>query len=169
MGLRGPKTKPDVVHLASGNPSKKKFAVLRDGARVPVGIPEPPPHLLDDALKEWGRITPLLLELGLIAQVDRAAIAVYCQAYARWVQAEKKIAELGDAGLVAVVAKSGYEQIGPWLQVSNRAVEQMHKFLSEFGMTPSARTRVDVSPQGDFFSAEPKPTPQQAAKNYFPG
>jgi hypothetical protein len=31
--------------------------------------------------------------LGVISRLDRAALAGYCQAYARWVDAERKLQE----------------------------------------------------------------------------
>lgn len=139
--------------------------MLKDGARVPIGIPEPPPHLLPEALVEWNRITPLLKELGLIAKIDRAALTMYCQAWARMVQADEMIAALGDDGLVMTVAQSGYKQTSPWIQISNRMSELCLKFLTEFGMSPSARTRVDVTMQGDLFGDDD--TPEQKAKGYF--
>lgn len=161
---------PSVVHLANGNPSKKRFTTLTDGTRVPIEIPEPPAHLLPEALIEWNRITVELQKLGLIALVDRAALAVYCQAYARWAECETKLQMLNDPtrpDLNPLVERtpSGYQQISVLLQISNRAVEQMHKFLSEFGMTPSARQRVTLNPQQDMFNNDN--TPQQKAKDYF--
>lgn len=150
MGARGPKPKPNVVHLANGNPSKKRFSDLQNGLRMPVEIPDAPQHLKGEARAEWDRITPELLRLGLIAKVDRAALMVYCQAYALYVRAQEKIDELGEIALIQSTT-NGYEQIGPWMQLSNRAADQMKSFLSEFGMTPSARTRVNVTPQMDLF------------------
>ncbi|MDZ7809187.1 MAG: phage terminase small subunit P27 family [Arhodomonas sp.] len=106
-------------------------------------------------LKEWDRLSGELRELGLISQIDRAAFAVYCQAYGRWVRAEERMAELGDEGLVET-APSGYRQMSVWLQISNRATDQMKSFLAEFGMTPSARSRVTPSTrrQRDLFDAQ---------------
>jgi phage terminase small subunit len=46
---------------------------------------------------------------------------------------------------------NGYLQMGVWLQISNRAVEQMRSAASEFGMSPSARVRVNPCPQLDLF------------------
>ena len=151
---RGPKPLPTNVHLINGNRSKKPLGQLLDGIRPDVEIPEPPDFLMAEAVDEWNRISAELLTLGIIAKIDRAALAVYCQAYARWAQAERKLKELNNNGefkYIVDTTPSGYKQIGVWLQVSNRAVEQMHKVLAEFGMTPSARTRVSPSPQGDLF------------------
>ncbi len=150
MGQRGPKPLPSNVHRLRGNPSKKPTGELLDDVRPPVEIPGCPSHLLPDARKEWRRITPLLKDLGLIAKIDMAALAVYCQAYGKWRQAELRIREMNERdpvklpGLIGVTP-SGYEQMSVWLQISNRAVEQMHKFLAEFGMSPSARSRVTPS------------------------
>ena len=144
MGTRGPRPTPANMHLIRGNPSKKPLNELFDEFRPEVEIPEPPPHLLPAALDEWARLAPELERYGLISKLDRAALAVYCQSYARWKHAEEKLRELGDAGLVETTL-TGYRQIGPWLQISNRAVETMQKLLTEFGMSPSARTRVTPS------------------------
>lgn len=154
MGQRGPKKLPSNVHRLRGNPSKLGAGELLDEVRPPVEIPSCPNHLLPDARKEWRRITPLLEQLGLIAKIDLAALAVYCQSYGRWRQAELKIRELNEQSpltMPGLVGKtpSGYEQVSVWLQISNRSVETMHKFLCEFGMSPSARSRVtpsDVQP-----------------------
>jgi P27 family predicted phage terminase small subunit len=159
MGTRGPKPLPDNVHLLNGNPSKKRLAVMHDGSRVPVEIPDCPSHLSASAKKEWKRISVELERLGLIAKIDRAALGVYCQAYARWETAEKKMRAAGDDALIYKMP-SGYEQTSAWLQISNRSVEIMHKFLAEFGMTPSARSRVNVTVQQDLFNEPSTATPQ---------
>jgi P27 family predicted phage terminase small subunit len=114
------------------------------------------------AKKEWRRISPQLEKLGLITQMDRAALAVYCQAYARWADTEAKIKKLGDDGLIEETP-SGYKQISVLLQISNRAAEQMHKFMAEFGMSPSSRSRVTPSPQMELFNKDN----QSGAKKYF--
>lgn len=150
MGTRGPKPLPAKLHLINGNRSKLTPSKLLDGVHPLVSIPDPPEHLLPEALEEWARITVELEKLGLVTEIDRAALAVYCQAYGRWVNAELKLAENNGSAMVDITP-SGYKQQGVWLQISNRAVEQMHKFLAEFGMTPSARSRVTASPQGDLF------------------
>ena len=40
---------------------------------------------------------------------------------------------------------SGYKQISVPMQIRNRALEMMAKFLAEFGMSPAARSRVTAS------------------------
>ena len=54
-----------------------------------------PEHLSPAAQAEWRRLAQSLQQDGLLTQVDRAALAAYCQSYGRWVEAEQKLA--GDA------------------------------------------------------------------------
>ena len=135
----GPAPLPANVHKLNNNPSKKSDRDLRDDIKPDVVLPDPPEHLMIEAKAEWVRLGPEMIRLGLITQLDRAEFALYCQCWARWVQAELKLKELQEAGLVESTP-SGYRQIGVWLQISNRAAEAMHKSAAEFGMTPSART-----------------------------
>ncbi|MFT4171768.1 MAG: phage terminase small subunit P27 family [Rhodocyclaceae bacterium] len=147
----GRKPLPANVHVLQGNASKRSAASLTDTLRPPTATPAAPAHLSDDARAEWDRVTPLLAAMGLIAEMYMTPLAVYCQAWGRYVAAERKLAELGERGLVENTP-SGYKQMGVWLQISNRAAEQMKTFASEFGMTPSAIARVSGSvPQGDLF------------------
>jgi len=89
MGQRGPKPLPGNVHLLRGNASKKSYADLTAGVNPPVEIPGSPKHLLPDARQEWKRQGARLKELGLIAEIDRAAFALYCQAWAKLVWHEE--------------------------------------------------------------------------------
>lgn len=151
MGERGRKPLPTNVHLLRGNPSKKPLAsLLDDTVRPAVEIPECPAHLEGAARAEWDRITPYLQQLGLIAQIDRAALTGYCDAWGEYVWACERIKALsagdpeGKRGRVGITP-SGYEQISVVQQIRNRSLEQMAKFLAMFGMSPADRSRVTQS------------------------
>ncbi|AEJ02184.1 phage terminase, small subunit, P27 family [Nitrosomonas sp. Is79A3] len=150
MGQRGPKPLPDNVHALRGNPSKKPLGEFLGGVNPVVEIPSCPAHLNDEARKEYKRITAELKILGLISKIDRAAISAYCSAWGEVVCCEKKIAELnakdpkGEAGLVGLTP-NGYQQMSVWVQIRNRAYERMMRFASEFGMSPSSRTKATPS------------------------
>ena len=45
------------------------------------------------ARDEWHRIAGSLHQMGVLTTVDRAALAAYCQAHARWVEAGEKLQE----------------------------------------------------------------------------
>lgn len=121
MGERGPKPLPANVHLMRGNASKKPLAALLDDVvRPEVAVPEAPGHLGAEARAEWERITGHLQALGLIAEIDRAALTGYCVAWGRHVEAELRIAELDDehqamleARAVAQASAAANEASGP--------------------------------------------------------
>lgn len=57
------------------------------------GLPRCPAHLDRVARNEWRRLATPMFEAGVLTLADRAALAAYCQAYARWVEAEEKLKE----------------------------------------------------------------------------
>jgi len=144
MGQRGPAPEPAALKLVKGNPGNVATHRLTEALRPKVEIPDCPSYLLPDAKKEWYRITPELKKLHIVSQIDRSALAVYCQAYATWVQAQKKLKALGVDGLVDATP-SGYQQMSAWYTISTRASDQMHKYLCEFGMSPSSRSRIQAN------------------------
>lgn len=142
--VRGRKPTPSHLHLVNGNPGKRKRNA-REAIVLP-SEPMPPPHLSDLAKVEWGRLMPELIRCGLISTIDRAAFAVYCQAYGRWVQAEQALQRMADqdpnthALMIRTTSKNAIQN--PLVGAANRAAEIMMRAAAEFGLTPSARTRI---------------------------
>jgi P27 family predicted phage terminase small subunit len=93
---------------------------------------------------EWKRLAAQLTVLRILTELDRAALAAYCQAYGRWVEAERKLHETP----MLLNLPSGFVQQNPWLTIANKQLELMHKFLTEFGLSPAARSRVSMTPVG---------------------
>lgn len=143
--MRGRKPTPTALKRLAGNPGKRRLP--KDEPTPRKAVPRPPAHLSKEAKTEWQRVIKELETLGLVTLLDRAALAAYCQAYGRWVRAEKALAEKGEI----VKSPSGYPIQNPFLAIANKAWDQMMRVLPEFGMTPSARTRVkaekDEQPQ----------------------
>ena len=107
-------------------------------------LPRCPHHLTAVAQKEWRRLATPLYEAGLLTVADRAALAAYCQAWARWVEAEQQLARTP----TLLKAPSGYVQQSPWLAVANKQMELMGRYMTELGLTPVARTRIDMPAAG---------------------
>ena len=92
MGQRGPKPLPGNVHQLRGNPSKKALGNILDEFRPEVEIPDFPSWIWPEAKKEWKRIGFELERYGLVSKLDRAALVLYCQAWAKMVWAERMLA-----------------------------------------------------------------------------
>ena len=138
--VRGRKPKPTKTKELAGNPGKRPLNGGEPQPPVPERVPYSPRHLNEDARKEWSRVIGMLMDVGLYTEVDRAALAMYCQAWGRWVQAERKLAE---QDLILTGEKGGSYQ-NPMLHVANKAQDQLRKMLPEFGFSPSARSRINI-------------------------
>lgn len=156
----GPLPKPGVLKLIEGNPGRRPIN-LSDGVNPTVEIPSPPKFLEGEALKEWKRITPILHELGLISQMDRAALAMYCSAYGQWANYEtayiKKVKAIAkkdgvdmDVAMERVstmTTSSGYKQQSVLVQLIGRSRDEVNRLLGHFGLSPATRARVQPSSQ----------------------
>ncbi len=129
---------PTAIRRANGNPGKRGYNHAEPVA--PDAQPRCPSHLSHVAQKEWRRLAGCLHKMGVLTTVDRAALAAYCQAYGRWVEAEEKLQESS----LLYKTPSGYVQQSPWLGIVNKQLELMARFMVEMGMTPAARSRVST-------------------------
>ena len=86
------------------------------------------------------------MALQLISNLDRGALGAYCQAYGRWSAAETALARMAARDTVTegliVKTKSGNLIQNPLVGAANKAMADMVRYATEFGLTPSARSRV---------------------------
>ena len=148
---RGRKPKPTHLKLIEGNPGKRP---IRTGSERPAtAMPDAPDHLNNTARSEWDRVAHGLHALRLLEMVDRGALAAYCVTYARWVQAERAIAEMGKrdmlTGGLMIKTSNGNAIQNPLVGTANKAMSDLVRYAAEFGMTPSARSRIIAAPPGD--------------------
>ncbi|MFM0565801.1 phage terminase small subunit P27 family [Paraburkholderia sediminicola] len=147
--MRGRKPVPTALKLARGNPGKRPLPDAEPRPGLEVVIPD---WLSPAARKHWPTIADPLRAAGLLTALDATALALYCEAFARWKHANDHVVKFGPV----VRGAAGYPVRSPYLTVANRAFAQMTHILVEFGMTPSSRSRVtatkpdDTSPYAQF-------------------
>ncbi|MDD5352998.1 MAG: phage terminase small subunit P27 family [Candidatus Omnitrophica bacterium] len=141
--MRGPKPKPTQLKIIQGNPGKR--ALNKNEPKPNCGIPDPPEHLSERALKEWKRIVPHLLANKLLTHLDMAALSAYCVAYGRWAEAELSILKTGKI----IKTHKGNIIQSPMVGIANTAMLLMDRFGVQFGYTPSARVRLSVEDSDD--------------------
>ena len=132
----GRKPKPTNIKILEGNPGKRPL-----NAYEPKPLKKAPPcpkWLEPEAKKEWRRLAKTLEAMGVLTDADMAAFAGYCQAYARWKEAEERIT---DRGLV-IRTPSGYPQQVPHISIAQQYLKLMQQFAEQFGLTPAARSRI---------------------------
>lgn len=149
--MRGRKPRPTHLKLVTGNPGRRPFNAAEP--RPEAGLPAPPAELGSDAKNEWRRVARRLQALGLLTPCDRAALAAYCQAFGRWRQAERALAAMAKAdpltGALMIRTKEGNAIQNPLVGIANKAMADMVRYAAEFGMTPSARSRIAGAADGE--------------------
>lgn len=148
MAPRGRKPTPTHLKLVTGNPGGRPLNPAE--AKMARALPMPPPELGDDAKVEWGRVSEELYKAGLLAGVDRAALSAYCDAWGIFLQACRALDVMAKAdpvtGGLLIKTKDGNAIQNPIVGVRNKARADYVRFAAEFGMTPSARSRITATP-----------------------
>jgi P27 family predicted phage terminase small subunit len=165
MARRGPPPQPTDLRLLRGNPGKRRINTREP--RPPVTTPSCPRWLSPEAKRAWRETVPVLKEMRILTRIDRDALAAYCQAYARWKAAEQFLDQHGE--VYPIRDESGkikYMQAFPQVFIARSALQTLRSYQQEFGMTPSARTRVHEIPDlvrdaenERFFGPRPAPQP----------
>lgn len=105
----------------------------------PITALPPAPGFLDElGAFEWNRVGHELVEKKLLTEADMAAFTLYCLNVSRVVAAERMITAQG----MTIKTPQGFLQAHPAVAIARQCGAEVRKFAQEFGMTPSARTRV---------------------------
>jgi len=138
----GRRPKPTQLKVLEGNPGKRQ---LNDREPKPEKkAPRCPAWLEPEAKKEWRRLAKKMERLGILTEIDMAAFAGYCQAYARWKEAEEFVTQHG----MIVKTPSGYWQQVPQVSIAQTYLKTMNRLASEFGLTPASRSRIIADSDG---------------------
>lgn len=153
MAIRGPKPTPTHLKLLRGNPSKERLPKNEPQPKLLVKIPDAPSFLPAYACDEWYRVAEELVHLGLLTTIDINPLAAYCEAYARWRSAVEALAELRKqdpkfSGLV-IPGSNNQAVSNPLVGIASRSANEMVRYATEFGLTPSARARIAAGIPGD--------------------
>ena len=148
--MKGRKPKPSHLKLITGNPGRRPLN--KSEPKVGRGLPQAPNHLCAEARVEWKRVAKLLHAIGVLTTLDRAAFAVYCQAYGRWVRAERALERMAEkepsTQALLMKTKSGNLIQNPLVGTANKAMDVLLKAATELGMTPSVRSRIETPSSG---------------------
>ena len=136
MAARGRKPKPTALKELEGNPGKRPLN--KKEPKPKKKAPRCPSWLEKDAKKEWKRMSKKLESLGILTEVDLAAFSGYCQAYARWKEAEEFITQHGSI----IRTPNGYLQQVPQVSIAQTNMKILLRFCEQFGLTPSSRSRI---------------------------
>lgn len=137
--MRGRKPIPTELKKLAGNPGHRPINDLEPKPKR--DLPRCPSHLDKTAKAMWRKLSKELHVLGVLTNIDTELLSAYCQVYSRWKNAELMLQKSGEV----IKTTNGNLIQNPYLAIANRAIEQMAKLASEFGMTPSSRSRIKIN------------------------
>lgn len=146
MAVRGRKPKPTALRILEGNPGRRPFN--KREARPDPTIPACPNWLNRAAKAKWRELVPMLRDAGLLTSIDGDALTNYCDTWSRWREAVEFIKANGSVMPVRDIHGKAKEFVAfPQVTIARSLVLILNRYQSEFGMTPSARSRLEVTPR----------------------
>jgi len=104
-------------------------------------IPPCPKFLQGEARETYRKLAKKLARIGLLTEIDEMALAMLCQSWAEYLEASEKLRETG----MLVKSPNGFPMMNPYLVIANTAVKKVRALLTEFGMSPSSRSRINAA------------------------
>lgn len=138
MGKRGPKKLPTPILKMRGSWRANE----RAGEPEASGVPECPDWLDEEERAEWDKLCPLLQEMGVLAEADTNSLATYCVMMVQF-KLTRKMLKL--TGYTAPTQRG--ETINPIVNVQHKALEKLNKLAADFGLSPSARAGLNITPE----------------------
>lgn len=142
MGTRGPAPTPSAILRDRGSwrgkRNKAEPAPLKKAPLCPKWFDK-------DRRAVWKQVVPMLAKMGVLTVADGAALERYCDAIVRWRKASALLAEKGEVFTVrGDDGKVKYIQQLPYVSIVAGLAALLANIEAQFGMTPSARTRITV-------------------------
>jgi P27 family predicted phage terminase small subunit len=137
MGKRGPAPTPSSILAARGSWRAKQNP---DEPADDVVAPDPPKWLKGEGRTHWNYLVPILLTRRTISLADFGALVKLCQAWQDSLSARKAIEAMGDQPY------QGHAIDHPRAVMA--AADKAYRDLAiQFGLTPSAKSRVNAASQ----------------------
>lgn len=145
--MAGRRPTPTALKLVSGNPGKR--AINKKEPKPKRVIPSCPDHLENSGKVAWGKLSVLLDRMGVLTEADSSALERLCDCYTDILECRTLIRR--DGRTYKVITKDGEILIkgNPAVTQLRAADAQFKSYLIEFGLTPAARSKVNVGGDGD--------------------
>lgn len=119
---------------------------------------ERPSWLKDAGYRIWKQIAPQLEAMGVLTDADPHALALLCDAYSEYLEARSVVRAQGLTFQHVKVVGTKKNEAGeeepilsvmvrqrPEVAIASDAWKRVSAMMQQFGMTPSARTKVQVT------------------------
>lgn len=130
--------KAKVVSIDRTSPDENKPNEAESESRSVFDPPKMPKFLKGAARKHWKELVDNLMKHRLINELDADILAMYCQTYARWLDADHALEQEG----MFQNTPNGYVQYRPEFTAWRDLTAQALKLASQLGLTPPARFKM---------------------------
>ncbi len=141
--MAGRRPKPTPLKLVTGNPGKR--AINKKEPKPAREIPSPPSHLTDEGKTAWGRLSVLLDGMGVLTVADAFALERLCDIYAEILILREDIKKEGRTYKTETQQGDTLTKANPSVAMLADADRRFKSYLVEFGLTPAARSKVNVN------------------------
>lgn len=107
---------------------------------VYTSVPPTPPDLDLIAEREWDRVTPILVDHGILSSVDINQLVQYCKVVSLVAKYETRIKE----SPIFFETPLGLPKNNPWVKEYESLTKTMFMLADHFGLSPKARGRVGL-------------------------
>lgn len=144
MAKAGRKAKPTMLKLLQGNPGNRP---INEEEPQPKKLfePEPPEHFNEIQSAKWRDLSRQLSACRVLTELDLDALQMYVES---WCAMNVCLADLTDRGKLLRTPTGGAMWNPSWTEYKH-AANMVRSLQSEFGLTPSARTGVVASADGE--------------------
>jgi P27 family predicted phage terminase small subunit len=132
MGQRGPLPNLKIVDGS--------FEMPKSIPRPKPSLPKCPDWLSEEAKAEWQRVAKPLYDLGLLTELDKQTLAMYCETWARYLRSQRVLAKEGDV----FIQPSGIPKQRPEYYIMRDCLKELRMLINLFGLSPSARMRMQL-------------------------
>lgn len=141
-----PSPKPLAVEdkILRGNPGKRALPEPIAPTELLFDLPEPPSYLGEYGTKEWHRTGPALIRMRMLAESDLPAFQAYCMNINLMIESALDMQTNG----LTIMGQRGRIK-NPAVVSFGQATTAIRGFVSEFGLSPSARTRIKVPTENE--------------------
>jgi len=137
MARRGPAPKPRALRLLDGSHMER----LNDKEPIPRTLAARcPEDVAPDVRAIWDYTVAELEHMGTVHACDRDSLVAYCEAVVN----HRKSSRLLARSNILVQGALGSLIVNPALRVQRDSAMLIRQFAQEFGLTPSARTRIET-------------------------
>jgi len=141
--MRGRKPQPTAVKRARGNPGKRPLNE-HEPAGEP-GLPDPPAHLTPDGLEAWLAIGARVEAMRVVQVQDAHALELLAEAWSEYLEARRYLVANG-LTYTSQTPTGTIRRPNPEVAIASDAWKRLKAMLSDFGLTPATRSRLEVAP-----------------------